>query len=149
MDARNGEDLSRTRQQRPRKSCLCSLTFVPRPLKPVKSRGARGRGYAQDRTQGVSEHGLRHITRMGTRSRQGRPAWNVAHSAAAACHIAPQSSALPLSACHITLQKQPRIEASPLSGEVPRPKSKLRPYVANFLRAAYGRSGVFGSSGWG
>jgi hypothetical protein len=81
----------------------------------------------------LSEYGLRHITRMRTRSRQGRLAWNAAHSAAAACHIAPQSSALPLSACHVTPRKQPRIEASPFSGEVPRPKSKLRPSVAKYF----------------
>jgi hypothetical protein len=29
MDARNGEDLSRTRKQRPRKQSLCSPTFRP------------------------------------------------------------------------------------------------------------------------
>jgi hypothetical protein len=70
----------------------------------------------------VSEHGLLHLTRMGTRSRQGQVARNVAHGAAAACHSAPQSSALPLSACHIAPRKQSRIEASPFNASVPRPK---------------------------
>jgi hypothetical protein len=54
-------------------------------------------------------------------------AWNVAHSASAACHIGPQSLALPLSACHVTPRKQSRIEASPLCGEVPRPKIQPSP----------------------
>jgi hypothetical protein len=97
-------------------------------------RRARGRGCAQGRTQDVSEHGLRHITRMGKRSRQGQMAWNVELSAAVACYIAPQWSILQLSACHVTPRKQPRIEAKPLYGEVPRPKIQTSPLRLYFLK---------------
>jgi hypothetical protein len=95
-----------------------------------------------------SEYGLRHITRMGTRSRQGRLAWNVAHSAAAACHIAPQSSALPLSACHVTPRKQPRIEASPLSGGSSEAKIQTSPLCGEvFYCAACGEVAFLGPLG--
>jgi hypothetical protein len=116
-------------------------------LKSRKPHRARGRGWVQGRTQGASEHGLRDITPMGTRPRQGQLAWNVAHSAAAACHIATQSSALPLSACHVTSRELPRIEASPVSGEVPRSKIQTSLLCGEvFYCAAYGLSCVFGPS---
>jgi hypothetical protein len=125
---------------------LCGLSCHSYPYNLAEPAGK-----AMRRTgRRVSEHGLRHITRKGKRSRQGRLAWNVAHSAAAACHIAPQSSALPLSACHVTPRKQPRsprIEV-PLSGEFSRPKIRTSPLCGEvFCCAANGRSCVFGPSG--
>jgi hypothetical protein len=75
----------------------------------------------------------------------------VAHSAAAARRTAAQSSALPRrNMCHIRPLKQPKIEASPLYGEVLTGKIKTSPLCGQiFYCATYGRSCVLGPLGGG